>query len=284
MIEPLQKGMELLADIQESAVPPGQWRMWWLGQSGFLIKWEERYCLLDPYLSDSLTIKYASTDKPHKRMTELVLAPEMLDFIDVVSSSHNHTDHLDAETLQPLRRVNPDLAIVIPEANRSFVAERLRCDSAWPIGLSEGSQHEVRGFRFVGIPAAHETLEVDEFGRHRFMGYIVRFGGWTFYHSGDTLLYEGMVERLKPWSVDVALLPINGRDPVRRVAGNLDGTQAARLAKDIGAGLVVPCHYDMFKFNTASPESFVAECNKLNQPHYVMKNGEGLDSISLPAQ
>ena len=283
MIEPLQKGAALLADIQESAVPPGQWRMWWLGQSGFLIKWDERYCLLDPYLSDSLTKKYASTDKPHIRMTELVLAPEWFDCIDVVSSSHNHTDHLDAETLKPLLRVNPDLAMVIPEANRSFVAERLQCDSAWPIGLSDGMQHEVRGFRFVGIPAAHETLEVDEIGRHRFMGYIIRFGGWTFYHSGDTLLYEGMVDRLKPWSVDVALLPINGRDPARRVAGNLNARQAARLAKDIGARLVVPCHYDMFTFNTASPESFIAECNKLNQPHYVMKNGEGLESMSLLA-
>ena len=99
----------------------------------------------------------------------------------------------------------------------------------------------------------------------------------------NTLLYKGMVDRLKPWCVDVALLPINGRDPVRRVAGNLNGRQAARLAKDIGAKLVVPCHYDMFTFNTASPESFVAECNKLNQPHYVMKNGEGLDSMSLTA-
>ncbi len=283
MIKPLQNGATLLADIRGSAVPLGQWRMWWLGQSGFLIKWEGRYCLLDPYLSDSLTKKYASTDKPHIRMTELVLAPERLDCIDVVSSSHNHTDHLDAETLKPLRRVNPDLAMVIPEVNRSFVAERLQCDSAWPIGLSDGIQHEVRGFRFVGIPAAHEALEVDEFGQHRFMGYIIKFGDWTFYHSGDTLLYEGMVDRLKPWCVDVALLPINGRDPVRRVAGNLNGRQAARLAKDIGAKLVVPCHYDMFAFNTASPESFVAECNKLNQPHYVMKNGEGLDSISLTA-
>ena len=283
MIKPLRKGEELLADIQDSAVPSGQWRMWWLGQSGFLIKWEGRYCLLDPYLSDSLTKKYASTDKPHIRMTELVLAPEMLDCVDVVSSSHNHTDHLDAETLKPLRHVNPDLAMVIPEANRSFVVERLQCDPAWPIGLSDGAQREVQGFRFVGIPAAHETLAVDEFGQYQFMGYIITFGGWTLYHSGDTLLYEGMVDRLKPWNVDVALLPINGRDPIRRVAGNLNGRQAAQLAKDIGARLVVPCHYDMFTFNTASPASFVAACNELNQPHYVMKNGEGLDSASLMA-
>jgi hypothetical protein len=35
---------------------------------------------------------------------------------------------------------------------------------------------------------------------------------------------------------------------------------AARVAKDAGAALVIPCHYEMFEFNTASPEGFVEEC------------------------
>ena len=44
--------------------------------------------LFDPYLSDSLTAKYADTDKPHVRITERVIDPESLDFIDVATSSH----------------------------------------------------------------------------------------------------------------------------------------------------------------------------------------------------
>ena len=280
MIKPLQKDEELLTDIRNSEVLPGQWRMWWLGQSGFLIKWEEHYCLLDPYLSDSLTKKYADTDKPHVRMTERVLSPDRLHFVDIVSSSHNHTDHLDAETLKPLLWSNPNLTMIIPEANRSFVADRLQCDPSWPIGLSDGSEYEVNGFRFFGIPAAHEELETDEFGRYCFMGYIVSFGNWGVYHSGDTVLYAGMVERLKPWDIDVALLPINGSKPERGVAGNLNGVEAAHLAKEIGAKLVIPCHYDMFTFNTASPDLFVSECKNLNQAYYIMQNGEGIDSKS----
>ena len=115
--------------------------LWWLGQSGFLIHSGDAFALIDPYLSDSLTKKYAATDKPHVRMTERVIAPEKLDFIDVVTSSHNHTDHLDAETLLPLRAVNPKLQMVIPEVNRAFVAERLKTDPAWPIGLSDGESN-----------------------------------------------------------------------------------------------------------------------------------------------
>ncbi|HXU77127.1 MAG TPA: MBL fold metallo-hydrolase, partial [Methylomirabilota bacterium] len=73
----------------------------------------------------------------------------------------------------------------------------------------------------------------------------------------------------------LALLPINGDRPERKVAGNLDGRQAAQVAHAIGARWVIPCHYDLFEFNTASPDEFVAECERLGQPHRVLRNGEG---------
>ena len=91
-------------------------RLWWLGQSGFLFQWRGQHLLLDPYLSDSLTKKYAATDKPHVRMTARALDPAALDFIDVVTSSHNHTDHLDAETIVPLLRVNKGIVLIVPSA------------------------------------------------------------------------------------------------------------------------------------------------------------------------
>src|SRR5215467_4046205 len=104
MIVPLQQDDDFLADVAETRDELSNLHVWWLGQSGFLVQWQGRHLLLDPYLSDSLTRKYAGTDKPHVRMTARVVAPEQLDFIDVVTSSHNHTDHLDGETLGPLLR------------------------------------------------------------------------------------------------------------------------------------------------------------------------------------
>ena len=99
---------------------------------------------------------------------------------------------------------------------------------------------------------------------------------FTVYHSGDTVLYDGLVEKLRPFKIDLTLLPINGRAPERRVAGNLWGREAAWLAKEIGAKLVVPCHYDMFEFNTATPDEFVAECERIGQPDKVLRLGERL--------
>jgi L-ascorbate metabolism protein UlaG (beta-lactamase superfamily) len=283
MIEPLLKDDAFLADVAAARADAAAVHLWWLGQSGYLVQHAGRHLLIDPYLSDSLTKKYANTDKPHIRMTRRVIDPARLDFIDVVSSSHNHTDHLDGETIAALRAVNPQLKIVLPEANRDFAAQRLSMDAAEFIGLDDGTSAAVAGFTFHGVPAAHDSIETDELGRQKYMGYVIEVagsggaGGVTIYHSGDTRLYDGMVERLRRFPIDIALLPINGASPQRRVAGNLDGREAATLARDIGARLVVPCHYDMFTFNTASPAEFVGHCERIGQRCRVLLCGERLD-------
>ncbi len=275
LIQPLLSDDLFLADVAAHLPDPG-FRIWWLGQSGFLLQTRRKHLLFDPYLSDSLTRKYAATDKPHVRMTRRVIVPERLGFVDVVTSSHNHTDHLDAETLLPMLGANPALEIVVPEANRDFAAERLGLDPERLRTVDDGRTIDLDPFRITAVPAAHEEIEVDDQGRHRYLGYVVSFGGWTVYHSGDTVWYEGMVDRLRPFRIDAAMLPINGSAPERRVAGNLNGREAARLGKEIGAALVIPCHYEMFAFNTASPDEFVAEAARIGQPVRVLRAGEGV--------
>jgi L-ascorbate metabolism protein UlaG (beta-lactamase superfamily) len=281
MIKPFAKDADFLADVEACRANLTELHIWWLGQSGFLVQWQGRHLLLDPYLSDSLTKKYAATDKPHVRMTERVVAPGRLDFIDAVTSSHNHTDHLDAETLKPLLEANPRIELVIPEANREFVVDRLGIVADLPLGLDAGISASVAGFKITGVPAAHEQVDRDGGGRCRYLGYVIEFGPWTLYHSGDTVLYEGMVETLRQWSISVALLPINGRAPERRVAGNLTGAEAACLAKEIGAGVVIPCHYDMFGFNTASPAEFTAEAARQQQHYCILQNGERWNGLKF---
>lgn len=274
MIKPKQKDDHLLADIKDAESEGDSFSLWWLGQSGYLIKWQGKHLLIDPYLSDSLTQKYADTDKPHIRMTELAIEPQCLDFIDIVTSSHNHTDHLDAETLLPLLLANPNLKFIIPEANRDFVAQRLNIDPAFPIGLDDKQNVRVDSFKFTGVASAHEEVARDAFGWCKFLGYVIQFGLWSLYHSGDTIWYEGLEETLKRFSVDLAILPINGRSPERKVAGNLNAKEAVMLAKKIGAKIVIPCHYDMFTFNTAKPEDFVREAIAQNQRYSVLQCGE----------
>jgi L-ascorbate metabolism protein UlaG (beta-lactamase superfamily) len=275
LIQALQKDDVLLHDIKTSETGEG-FKIWWLAQSGFLIKWSEKYLLFDPYLSDSLSVKYASTDKPHTRMSELAIDAARLDMISVVTSSHNHTDHLDAETLIPILSANPDIKFIIPEANRAFVSERAKCSPVFPIGLSDGESVETEGFKIYGVPAAHNNIDRDENGKIKFMGFVAEFGKFKVYHSGDTLWYDNIVEVLKPFQVDVAFLPINGNKPERRVAGNLNPEEAARLSHEIGAKLTIPHHYNLFDFNTEDPNNFVQESEKMGINYRVMEIGEGI--------
>jgi L-ascorbate metabolism protein UlaG (beta-lactamase superfamily) len=271
-----QKDGLLLADIAQARAK-GRARLWWLGQSGFLLYSPGATILFDPYLSDSLTKKYAGTDKPHVRLTERVIAPEQLAGLDVITSSHPHTDHCDAQTLLPLLAANPAARLLIPSAHRAFVLERLGSAERALIEVDAGQTVTLAGVEFHGIPAAHNTVERDEAGRCRFLGYVARLDGKTIYHSGDTLWHEGLVSALAPFKPDLALVPINGHRPERRVAGNLDGREAALLAHQIGAAIAVPHHFDMFEFNTASPEEFEAQCRRLGQKFRTLRNGEGMD-------
>jgi L-ascorbate metabolism protein UlaG (beta-lactamase superfamily) len=271
MIKPVLQDDAFLADVEMATqTQPESLHVWWLGQSGYLIAHRETRLLLDPYLSDSLTEKYADTDKPHTRMTERVVAPERLTGITAITSSHNHTDHLDARTLLPIFANNPDAALVLPSANGEFAAERLgwsptddRLVAVWP-----DSRAEIDCIRLIPVPAAHEEL------LPCYTGFVINIGRWMLYHSGDTILYEGMEDLLRPYNIAIAFLPINGRLPERRVSGNLWGDEAARLAKAIGTKWAIPGHYELFSFNTESPELFIQTCEELEQPYTVLRAGE----------
>ncbi|HKC37208.1 MAG TPA: MBL fold metallo-hydrolase [Chitinophagaceae bacterium] len=278
MIHAHKKDKELIIEMDSLLKDENHFHLWWLGQSGFLLQWNGKRVLLDPYLSNSLTKKYLTTDKPHTSMSELVVKPGLLKNISVVTSSHNHTDHLDAETLIPILKNNPDIKFIIPEANREFVAERVKCGKDFPIGMNDGKTVSIDEFKFHGIPAKHNEIERDEKGNCKYMGYVIEFGKYNIYHSGDTLWFDEMVDLLKLFSVDVAMLPINGNNPKRKVAGNLDCKEAAKLGKAIGAGCVIPCHYDMFEFNTADVNDFISEAENIHQPYKVLKGGSRFTS------
>jgi L-ascorbate metabolism protein UlaG (beta-lactamase superfamily) len=263
VIEPALADDAFLADVA-SASGDDDVRVWWLGQSGFLIAWRGRHLLIDPYLSDSLTRKYRGTDREHIRMTRRVVDPRRLDFVDVVCSTHGHTDHLDADTLAPI--VAAGAKLVCPAAIRGLALERLGAEPA--LCLNDRDTATVGGFELEAVPAAHPERAPE------YTGYLVSCGETRIYHSGDTVVFPGMAERLRAAEPALALLPING------AFGNMSGPEAARLAHAIGARLAVPCHYDMFEFNTADPAAFAAECRRVGQPFEILAAGERLDLVT----
>jgi L-ascorbate metabolism protein UlaG (beta-lactamase superfamily) len=65
------------------------------------------------------------------------------------------------------------------------------------------------------------------------------------------------------------------------VAGNLNAKEAAYLGKAIGAKVVIPCHYNMFEFNTADPKSFAEYADDIGQRYVVLDPGGHFSSEFL---
>lgn len=224
----------------------------WLGQAGFALTTEHHCVLVDPYLSNSLAIKWAGTVYPHLRLQPIPVEPSELHHVGLVLASHRHTDHMDPATLRDLEDAS-DCLIGVPATWADRVVELAGIDPQRIVGLAEGEDRTLAGVRVHPVLAAHEEIERDSAGRSLHLGFVIELGGFRIYHSGDCIPYHGQVEALRALDVDVALLPVNGRDATRTaraVPGNFHPEEATALAEAIGAKAIVAHHFGLFDFNT----------------------------------
>lgn len=214
----------------------------WLGQAGFLLEANSARLLIDPWVSAS-----------EGRLIESPPLELVADRIDAVLVTHEHGDHLDHEFLRALVQRSPDAAIVVPTPIVDQVGEL-----AHVRGVGPGERLAVAGWDVEVVPAWH-AVEVEngyDDGDGRFVGYLVRVGSTTVYHAGDTIATDELLTTLAGKAVDVALLPVNGRDFFREregLAGNLDAREAVLVARRIGASILVPYHWDAWRGNTVPP-------------------------------
>ena len=238
-------------------LPPRTVGLAWLGQAGFALRHADLLLLIDPYLSDHLAQKYRGTRFPHVRMMPPPIDADTLGGIDAVLCTHRHGDHMDPGLLPVIARNNPRCRFVVPRAEREAAAA-IGLPSQQTIGMDAGDSASLAAdSEALAIPSAHEVLKTNDRGEHHFLGFILRLGEFTLYHSGDCVPYEGLASRLREARIDVALLPVNGRDPVLQshgVLGNMTLEEAAELCQSANIPWLVPHHFGMFEFNTVDPQ------------------------------
>ena len=107
------------------------------------------------------------------------------------------------------------------------------------------------------VPAVHALHPGDGYSQGgdppRFVGYVLELEGVAIYHAGDTIATDEVLAGLDGVTVDVALLPVNGRTYFREreeLAGNLGPRDAVALAAHCGARMLVPIHWDLMEGNT----------------------------------
>jgi L-ascorbate 6-phosphate lactonase len=240
---------KVLASLARRDLPPESVALVWLGQASFALRIGGATVLIDPFLS------------PHpERLVAAPFAASEARDVDLVLITHDHLDHLDDEAVREIAAVSPAAAFVVPEDVVGRVTE-LGVQRDRIHGLSPDGRVELGTVTVDAVPAAHGVTIEDAYRLGPFLGYVVSAGGARVYHSGDTVPFDGLVDRLRALDVHLALLPINGRDAEREaegLVGNLDAHEAAQLAVDIGADAAVPMHWDMFANNPGDPAAFVA--------------------------
>lgn len=245
----IRKGKQLIEEINRTEVPYGCVAVWFLGQESVIIKGDGLTVYIDPYVSLNPDRTYPAA-----------MAPEDITNAQVCLITHDHSDHLDKDAIPHIMANNPSIKVMAPAVcgpqlyelgvnkEQFLIAEQKKWISIGP------------KLRVLPIAGAHEKLEVDEQGHPHYVGYILELNGVTIYHAGDTVLFPELIETVSGHPIDLAMLPINGRDYFRNsrnIVGNMNYREAAEFAALAGFETVIPLHYDLFAGNAEHPGYFV---------------------------
>jgi L-ascorbate metabolism protein UlaG (beta-lactamase superfamily) len=213
--------MNLIEEIDQTITPTPT--LWWLGHAGFIV----RFATITFYVDPCLSRPGAPLQGSDIRHADMILA------------THAHSGHLDPTSVIPMLEGSKRAKLVLPKSAAELArAAGIGYDRMTTTDADlriEYFKDDLYG-RVYAVPSAHPRLDWTADGGYPYLGYLIRFGRWTIYHAGDCALYEGLAERLRPYNVSVALLPIGGK--------NFSVSEAAQLAADIGATWVVPMHYN----------------------------------------
>ena len=265
-----KSGEELLDEIKATLLPEGVTAVWYLGQAGFAVKSGRTVYGIDLYLRDS-----------ESRQLPVPFTPaQAADVFDYVLCTHNHGDHLDEATVRGMAAAGSGAVFIVP-APFAGLTESFGVKKDHIIGAKAWEEVSLEGAKLTPVPAAHESFFFDENGNHECLGYLLDMPGTRLYHSGDTIEWETMTEDIKPLRADVMCLPINGSDWHRKkknIIGNLDAREAADIADECGADLVIPMHFDMFAGNDENPAHFADYMYRYHRgrKYHIMVPGERL--------
>lgn len=159
--------------------------------------------------------------------------------------THGHADHI-GDTVDIAKRTGAQTVAIVELANE---LEESGVENVADPNIGGTVQFEGGWVRLT--PAWHTAVSPNGTA-HMPAGLVINLGGKTVYHLGDTALFSDLALPGRRDQIDVALMCIGGHYTMDRH----DGVTAAEL---VGAGTVIPCHYDTFPPIETDAEAFKSD-------------------------
>ena len=266
----------LIKEIDDTSVEIDSLAIWWIGQNGYIIKSTDHTIYIDPYLSTYAERITFGKPNEHVRMTDSPIPPEEVSNADLVICTHDHADHIDPDGIPLIAKASKHASFIVPECARNTLLDfDIANDRIYT--LRGNDELTYKGIKIAAIPAKHEEFDENELYGFPYLSYVIKLGKTTILHAGDTIPYDGQVNKFKSHKIDIAFVPINGRDKFRHdldFEGNFNCKEAVDFAKSVSAELKIPMHYDMFTINTGDVKEFVKIAEEKGLTYRVLQPSE----------
>jgi len=221
-------------------------KLTFLGHACFLLEDNAHKVVIDPFLSGNPVAKTSPGDLK----------------ADFILLTHGHGDHL-GDAIEIAKKND---ATIISNFELAYFCSQKGVKKTAGLHIGGGSSFP---FGSLKLTIAHHgsTLGNELAYGGNPVGFIVRMGGKTVYHSGDTGLFLDMKLIGELDKIDVALLPIGGYF-------TMDVNDAARAVDFLRPRKVVPMHYSTFDLIKADPNDFARKTKHYGAECIILKPGE----------
>jgi L-ascorbate 6-phosphate lactonase len=228
----------LIARVRRARVRPRELALWYTGGAGYVVRSAEATLLIDPYVGPSNPPDWIRAIPPAFDPDEVGDVAGL----DAVALTHEHGDHSDPVALEAVARLT-DAVVVGPDACID-VALRAGMPKHRLQTLASDESLTYGDLRVTAV-AMHDPASAG------CNGYVLETDGVSVLHAGDSLYFPGFVDLGRRWKLDAVCLSVAANPPGRTFY--LDEAGAARAARDAGARLLIPHHFDLWRGLTLDP-------------------------------
>lgn len=221
----------------------------WIGHSTYLMRLGNKNILFDPFFSDLASPLPVGPERYVAPGISLAKLPP----VDIIIISHNHYDHLDAETVETMPG-KERIHVFVPLGLKSFFAKRGYQN------IRELDWHQsvvLDGLKMTALPAVHfSSRGLGDRNKTLWCSWAVRSENKSCFFAGDTAYSQTIFKEIgkRFGSFDVAIVPIGAYKPVNVMKPvHTNPEEAVQIANDVKANLIIPSHWGTIVLTDESP-------------------------------